>query len=149
MQQLQINQLPVEIQDKIQKMKEIAKKADSKYYNYNVCAMLVDEDSNEFIGVNWEPANGSTVCGEVGAISTYVLSDRKAIKYVLTYGYPKAGIGRDETFCLPCGSCRQRLLEYVNENTICYGVNETGTQVKTCEFNELLPHAFSSSNLNE
>ena len=148
MQQLQINELPVEIQEKIQRIKEIAKKADSKYYNYNVCAMLIDEEGNEFIGVNWEPANGDSTCGEVGAISNYILSDRLPLKYVLTYGTPQNTEPREDLFCTPCGRCRQRLLDYVNNNTICYGINETQTQVKEFNFDELLPHSFSSANLN-
>ena len=128
---------------------EIAKKADSKYYMYNVCTMIIDESGNRFVGVNWEPANGDSTCGEVGAISNYVLSDRLPIKCVLTYGYPKNTKAREETFCTPCGRCRQRLIDYVNKNTICYGINETVTQVKEYTFDELLPNSFSSANLNE
>jgi len=149
MRQLQISELSKELQDAIKYVKETAKKADSKYYMYDVCAMIIDEDGNKFVGVNWEPANGDSTCGEVGAISNYVLSDRLPIKYVLTYGYPKDTKAREETFCTPCGRCRQRLIDYVNKDTICYGINETVTQVKAYTFDELLPNSFSSANLNE
>ena len=149
MRQLKINELTQELQDSIKVVQGTAKKADSKYYMYNVCAMIIDEAGNKFVGVNWEPANGDSTCGEVGAISNYVLSDRLAIKYVLTYGYPKNTKAREETFCTPCGRCRQRLIDYVNKNTICYGINETVTQVKEYTFDELLPNSFSSANLNE
>ena len=149
MQQLQISELSEELQEAIKLVKETAKKADSKYYEYNVCAMIIDEKSNKFLGVNWEPANGDSTCGEVGAISNYVLSDKLPIKYVLTYGYPKKIQRREDKFCTPCGRCRQRLLDYVDKNTICYGINETATQVKEFTFDELLPNSFSSANLNE
>lgn len=146
---LKIEELTKELQEVVMQTKEIAQKADSKYYLYNVCAMLIDEQGNQFVGVNWEPANGDSTCGEVGAISNYVLSNRFPIKYVVTYGYPKNTESREDTFCTPCGRCRQRLLDYVNKNTICYGINETATQVKEFTFDELLPHSFSSENLNE
>lgn len=149
MQQLQITELTEELQEAIKVVKETAKKADSKYYEYNVCAMIIDEGNNKFLGVNWEPANGDSTCGEVGAISNYVLSNKLPIKYVLTYGYPKKIQGREDKFCTPCGRCRQRLLDYVDKNTICYGINETATQVKEFTFEELLPNSFSSANLNE
>ena len=149
MRQLQISELSEELQEAVKLVKEIAKKADSKYYMYNVCAMIVDEAGNRFVGVNWEPANGDSTCGEVGAISNYILSDRLPIKYVLTYGYPKNTIPREESFCTPCGRCRQRLIDYVNKETICYGINEPATQIKEFSFDELLPHSFSSANLNE
>lgn len=149
MRQLKISELIQEIQNAIKYVQETAQKADSKYYMYNVCAMIIDEAGNKFVGVNWEPANGDSTCGEVGAISNYVLSDRLPIKYVLTYGYPKNTKAREETFCTPCGRCRQRLIDYVNKNTICYGINETVTQVKEYTFDELLPNSFSSANLNE
>lgn len=148
MKQLQINELPDELQNAIGKVKETARKADSKYYFYNVCAMIIDESGYQYVGVNWEPANGDSTCGEVGAISNYILSDRLPIKYVITYGYPKNTSAREEKFCTPCGRCRQRLLDYISKDTICYGINETATQVKEFLFEELLPHSFSSENLN-
>ena len=136
---------------------EIGEKYDvvRKFYNGLACVCkgdrwgVIDEKGNKFAGVNWEPANGDSTCGEVGAISNYVLSDRLPIKYILTYGYPKNTLAREDSFCTPCGRCRQRLLDYVNKDTICYGINETGTQVKEFAFDELLPHSFSSANLNE
>lgn len=149
MKKLQISELPDELQSAIEMVKNTAKKADSKYYQYNVCAMIIDELGNKFLGVNWEPANGDSTCGEVGAISNYVLSDKHKIKYVLTYGYPKNTKAREEVFCTPCGRCRQRLLDYVDKATVCYGVNETVSQVEEYTFEELLPHSFSSANLNE
>lgn len=146
---LNINELSEDLKSRIEKMKEVANRADSKYYGYNVCSMIIDEKNNEFLGVNWEPANGDSTCAEVGAISNYLLSEKEPIKYVLTFGYPKHTEYRENTFCFPCGRCRQRLLDYVNEKTICYGINETATLVKECEFSELLPHSFSAANLND
>lgn len=149
MKQLQISELSKELQDTIKLVEEISKKADSKYYMYNVCAMIVDEAGNKFVGVNWEPANGDSTCGEVGAISNYVLSDRLPIKYIITYGYPKKTKAREDSFCTPCGRCRQRLNDYANKYTICYGINETATQVREFIFEELLPYSFGAANLNE
>ena len=46
MQQLHISELSEELQDAVKLVKEIAKKVDSKYYMYNVCAMIIDEEGN-------------------------------------------------------------------------------------------------------
>ena len=62
---LNINELSEDLKSRIEKMKEIADRADSKYYGYNVCSMIIDEKNNEFLGVNWEPANGDSTCASL------------------------------------------------------------------------------------
>lgn len=126
---------------------ELSEKAVSDYYKYHVCAILVDEAGNLFEGVNWEPVNGSTICGEVGAISSYLLSERRKVKYIITYGTPTEKEKRNDIFCTPCGSCRQRLSEFCDKDTIVLGMNETGDKIKKFTLGELLPHSFNAENL--
>ena len=64
MEQLEVCELPDLLKDAVNKAIITSKKSVSDYYNYNVCAVIIDENGNEFAGVNWEPANGSTVCAE-------------------------------------------------------------------------------------
>lgn len=125
----------------------LSEKAVSEYYRYHVCAILIDEEGNFFEGVNWEPVNGATICGEVGAISSYLLSGRRKIEYIVTYGTPVGKEQRSDTFCTPCGSCRQRLSEFCSKDTIVLGMNETGDKVRKFTLEELLPHSFNAENL--
>ena len=143
----EVTELESFLQDRVKEAVFLSDKAFSHYYNYNVAAVIVDEDGGIFRGVNWEPANGATVCAEVGALSSYMLSNKKKMKYVITYGTPKSGDKRDDVFCLPCGSCRQRLIDFCLPDTIFIGVSESGNKVQVMSIDELLPHAFSSKNL--
>jgi len=147
METLEKNNFSERVREALARAVYLADKAVSPYYNYHVCAILIDEDGNFFEGVNWEPVNGATICGEVGAISSYLLSDRKKIRYIVTYGTPVGKTQRDDTFCTPCGSCRQRLSEFCNKDTIVLGMNETGDKVKKFTLDELLPHSFNAENL--
>lgn len=143
----EIKKLDSRLQKLITEAIETSKKSISDYYKYMVCTIIIDKDENTYKGVNWEPANGSTVCAEVGAISSYVLSERKDIEYVITYGCPMEHEKREDIFCLPCGSCRQRLKEFCDENTKFYGINEAGNKVQITDLQELLPYSFNKNNL--
>ena len=144
---LKVCELPDLLQDAVNKAIITSKKSVSNYYNYNVCAIIIDEAGSEFVGVNWEPANGSTVCAEVGAISTYLLSERKKITHIITFGCPSERDPNKDNFCTPCGSCRQRLNDFCSKDTIILGVNETGNEVKEFSLEELLPYSFGAENL--
>ena len=87
------------LKDAVDKAIITSKKAVSTYYKYNVCAVLIDESGNEFVGVNWETANGDGNCGESSAISRYLLSERKKIEYVITFGCPAERDPNGENFC--------------------------------------------------
>jgi len=145
--ELKITDFENRVKEALERAVMLSEKAVSEYYHYHVCAILIDEDGNFFEGVNWEPVNGATICGEVGAISAYLLSDRKKIKYIVTYGTPVGKEPRDDMFCTPCGSCRQRLSEFCSHDTIVLGMNEVGDRVRQFTLGELLPHSFNAENL--
>ena len=147
METLEKNSFSERVREALDRAVYLSNKAVSPYYNYHVCAILIDEDGNFFEGVNWEPVNGATICGEVGAISSYLLSERKKIEYVVTYGTPVGKEQRNDTFCTPCGSCRQRLSEFCSKDTSVLGMNETGDAVRKFTLEELLPHSFNAENL--
>lgn len=147
MEQIKVCELPDLLKDAVDKAVITSKKSVSDYYHYNVCAVLIDEDGNEFTGVNWEPANGATVCGETSAMSQYLLSERKKITYVITFGCPEERDPKSDSFCTPCGSCRQRLSDFCAKDTAIIGVNETGDEVRKFTLEELLPYSFGASNL--
>lgn len=142
-----VNELPDLIQDVIDELVIMSKKSVSPYYKYNVSAAIIDENDECFVGTNWEPANGDTTCAEVGAISAYLLSERKHIDYVITFGRPEERDLNEENYCTPCGRCRQRLKDFVSKDTVFIGVNETGKEVKVFSMDELLPNSFGAENL--
>ncbi|MBP3284278.1 MAG: cytidine deaminase [Clostridia bacterium] len=147
MTELEITEFSGRVKMALEKAVVLSEKAVSEYYHYHVCAILIDEEGNFFEGVNWEPVNGATVCGEVGAVSSYLLSGRKKIEYIVTYGTPVNKEKRADTFCTPCGSCRQRLSEFCSKDTIVLGMNETGDKVRKFTLGELLPYSFNAENL--
>ena len=147
MERKSVEELPDLMRDIIDELIVISKKSVSEYYNYNVSAAIIDENSECFLGVNWEPANGDATCAEVGAISSYLLSERSPIKYVVTFGKPENRDLNAENFCTPCGRCRQRLKDFCNKDTVFIAINETGTEVKIFDMEELLPNSFGAENL--
>lgn len=147
MEKIKVCELPDLLKDAVEKAIILSKKSISNYYHYNVSAVLIDEIGNGFIGVNWEPANGATVCAETSAMSQYILSERKKIKYIITFGCPEERDPNKDNFCTPCGSCRQRLNDFCDKDTIILGVNEMGDEVKKFTLEELLPHSFGAENL--
>lgn len=147
MKNLMVKDLPDFLRDAVNLAIKTSDRAVSNYYNYNVCAIIIDSDGECFIGVNWEPANGDSTCGEVGAISSYLLSEKKPIKYVVTFGKPKEKTPRKDNFCTPCGRCRQRLNDFCTKDTIVIGINECGDEVQEFNFGELLPFSFGINNL--
>lgn len=147
MERIKVDKLPDLLKDAVDKAVITSKKSVSNYYHYNVCAVIIDEEGNEFAGVNWEPSNGATVCGETSAMSQYLMSKRQKITHVITYGCPEERDPSKENFCTPCGSCRQRLNDFCSKDTVIIGVNETGDEVKKFTLEELLPHSFGAENL--
>ena len=147
MEQIKVDELPDLLKDAVNKAIITSKKSVSNYYHYNVCTILIDEAGNEFIGVNWEASNGSTICGEVSALSQYFLSERRKIVYIVTFGRPEEREPNPENFCTPCGSCRQRLNDFCSSDTVIIGVNETGNETRKFTLGELLPNSFGAQNL--
>jgi len=144
---IEIDKLELEIQNNIKEVVATSQSSQSDYFKYKVCVMIVDEDGFKYKGVNFEPSNGKTICAETTALGNYLLSEKKEIKYIILYGSSVDKTKRDDTFCLPCGSCRQMLIDFISKNTIIYGVNETYNKVNKLTMEDLLPFAFSKNNL--
>ncbi|MBQ7668133.1 MAG: cytidine deaminase [Clostridia bacterium] len=142
-----ISQVDKSIENIIKEAVGTSKKSVSNYYGYNVCAILIDEEGNKFKGINFEPSNGKSICAETGALASYLMSDRKKIKALFVYGTPVGKDKKEDVFCFPCGSCRQMLSDFLDSETIVYGINETATKINTVLLEELLPYSFGAKNL--
>lgn len=123
------------IQRMIKEAHDKLKNAYSPYSNYQVASCLCSENNNLYSGVNVENASyGLTLCAEASAICNLISSGEKKIKSMVILN----GLN---TLCSPCGACRQRIIEFSDENTIIYLTN-ANTVIKSFAVDELLPHAF-------
>ena len=107
------------------------------YSDFMVGAALRAEDGRIFTGCNVENAAfGSTICAERTAIFKAVSEGhRDFVRIVIA--------GRSEDYCVPCGSCRQVMMEFAPEmEVIC--LNGRG-QAKSFRLRELLPYGFDQS----
>ena len=104
------------------------------YSNFPVGAALECSDGTVFTGCNVEnAAYGSTICAERTAIVKAVSEGHRDFVRI-------AIAGKSKDFCVPCGSCRQVMMEFSPEmEVIC--LNGAG-ESKTFALRELLPYGF-------
>ena len=121
----------------IEAAKAARENAHAPYSNYYVGAAILDERGEMYSGCNVENAaypEGS--CAEANAIGAMIASGGKKIAAIAAVG------GTNELeYCTPCGGCRQRILEFSDENTRVILLNEEG-QVQKYSIDDLLPMAF-------
>ena len=104
------------------------------YSHYPVGAALLGKDGKVYTGCNVEnAAYGSTICAERTAIVKAVSEGHRDFVRI-------AIAGKSKDFCVPCGSCRQVMMEFAPEmEVIC--LNGAG-ESKTFALRELLPYGF-------
>ena len=91
------------------KLKELAikssKQAYAPYSNFQVGAALLMESGKTYTGCNVEFSDFLALHAEVNAIGSAVDNGEKDIQAVVVYSTSSPPV-------LPCGSCRQKLLEF-------------------------------------
>lgn len=81
----------------------------SPYSRFKVGAAVECADGSAFTGCNIEnAAAGGTICAEASAISAAVSAGRRSFKRI-------AIISEGNSYCFPCGACRQLLNEFSPE----------------------------------
>lgn len=111
------------------------KNAYAPYSNFHVGAAILDENAQLHASCNVE--NGAYPlgqCAEAGAISAMIASGSKQIKHILI-------ASPNDSFCPPCGGCRQKIAEFADAQTEVHLATKDG-RFKTVKFTELLPLAF-------
>ncbi|MBE6990694.1 MAG: cytidine deaminase [Ruminococcaceae bacterium] len=105
------------------------------YSRFPVGAALECSDGTVFTGCNIEnAAYGATVCAERTAIFKAVSEGRRDFVRI-------AVAGRSADYCVPCGTCRQVMLEFApGLEVLC--VNGAGDYEKYT-LPQLLPHSFT------
>ena len=121
-------------QELCQKAMEMLDMAYVPYSHFPVGAALECRDGTVFTGCNVEnAAYGSTICAERTAIVKAVSEGHCDFVRI-------AIAGKSKDFCVPCGSCRQVMMEFSPEmEVIC--LNGAG-ESKTFALRELLPYGF-------
>lgn len=106
------------------------------YSKFPVAAILVDDNDNEYYGINVENASYPlSLCAERNAITTAVTNGMKKIKYIYVTGNTTEPIS-------PCGACRQVISEFATDDTRIYLGNCNNEKYKELTIQELLPYRF-------
>lgn len=110
------------------------------YSKFQVGVCICTLSGQFYLGCNVENASYSlTQCAEASAIGTMVTTGEQEISEVVI-------VSSGESFCAPCGACRQRLLEFATAETKIILFDAQGNcQMHTMA--ELLPHSFSKHQL--
>ncbi len=107
------------------------------YSNFSVGAALRARSGQIFTGCNVENASyGLTVCAEVAAVAKAVSEGERDFEAIAVVSRGKVA---------PCGACRQVLAEF-NPDLLVIVADLQGDG-RTFRLSELLPAAFSSSDL--
>lgn len=107
------------------------------YSHFPVGAALLCKDGTVFTGCNIEnAAYGATVCAERTAIFKAVSEGHREFDTLVI-------AGRSDDFCVPCGTCRQVMMEFAPELTVIC-LNRRGESRKFA-LRELLPYGFDQS----
>ena len=107
------------------------------YSHFPVGAALLCKDGTVFTGCNIEnAAYGATICAERTAIFKAVSEGHRDFETLVI-------AGRSDDYCVPCGTCRQVMMEFAPELTVIC-LNKNG-ESKKFALKELLPYGFDQS----
>jgi len=118
----------------IEKAKEARLKAYAPYSKFIVGSAVMTDDGFIFTGCNVENISfGLSICAE-----------RVAIFKAISAGYQKfkaiAIVGDTRGPCVPCGACRQVMIEFSPEMDVI--MTNLQNEIKIQKAKELLPNAF-------
>ena len=124
---------------------EARKYSYSPYSNFSVGAALLSRSGEIYTGANVENAMlGATNCAERTAFFTAVSAGERDFEAIAVVG---GNSGEPlEDFCPPCGTCRQVMAEFCDENFKVILVGKS-KEIKILTLSELLPFSFGKDNL--
>lgn len=118
--------------------KEARKKAYAPYSHFPVGAALLAESGQVYAGCNVENASyGLSICAERVALFKAVAAGEQRFKAIAVV---------TETMATPCGSCRQVLAEFGDDELQVIVADPEG-QTEIYTLGELLPASFTSKDL--
>ena len=111
----------------------------SPYSRFKVGAALECQDGTVFTGCNIENAAfGATMCAEASALSAAVCTGKRNFKRI-------AIVSEGNSYCFPCGTCRQMLVEFAPELEV-LSVRADGRYV-SYSISSLLPMSFGKEHM--
>ena len=124
--------------------KESMKNSYAPYSNYNVGAVLICKNGNIYKGCNVENASYSlTNCAERTALFSAIANGEKEFDSILIIGGKNGDLN---DYAMPCGACRQVIVELLDENSPILCFNLDGNY-KELSIEELMPYQFNEGNL--
>ena len=122
--------------DLLNMAREAAQNAYVPYSHFPVGAALECADGSVFTGCNVENAAlGSTICAERTAVVKAVSEGRRRFVRIAIYG-------EGETYCMPCGACRQVLAEFAGKDDMEVLCTRSGGRYVSYRLSQLMPHTF-------
>lgn len=110
------------------------------YSRFHVGAAVLDENGEVHQGCNVENASyPEGICAEANALGSMVVAGGRRIVAMAIVGGPSAA--ENLSVCMPCGGCRQRMLEFADDQTRILLLDAVGLP-KTFTMEALLPRSF-------
>ncbi len=129
-----------QIQTLIREAEQAGKAAYAPYSDFMVGAALLAASGKVYTGCNIENSSyPAGICAERTAVSKAVSEGEKEYLAMAIVGRFR---GKNaETYCYPCGICRQVLAEFCREEFLVISAKNE-EEYQTMMLGELLPHAF-------
>lgn len=136
-------------QDLFDAADDARRRSHSPYSGFRVGAAVCDDRGRVYLGCNVENASyPEGLCAEANAIGSMVADGGRYIRAIAVVGAveetantanrnPFSAIGA----CMPCGGCRQRILEFADGDTRILLRNADGTTFER-RIEDLLPESF-------
>lgn len=119
----------------LNKAKNVSKNSYAPFSHFPVGACLLCESGKTYVGCNIEsPSNIMTICAERNAIANAVANGNTKIVAIAVYAEKREDI-------VPCGFCRQMLLEFQGEKDIEI-ISQTIDGYKVRKLSDLLPESY-------
>lgn len=116
-------------------------KAVAPYSKFKVGAALLTDDGEIITGANVESVSyGLTCCAERVALFKALTAGVRGFKAI-------AVVARKEGGAMPCGACRQLLVEYAPKAVVLVADAAIPNRARTIRISRLLPEAFTTLEL--
>lgn len=111
------------------------------YSNFAVGSACLGESGKIYVGANIENISYPVgICAERVAISNGISKGEKKFSAIAIVGYSKNNDNK-QTFCSPCGMCRQFIAEFADDNLIVI-IAKSKNEYKVFKFSDILPMTF-------
>lgn len=149
-------QLPADLNEDqllrlLQRASDMTERAYAPYSRFHVGAALLADDGQVFTGCNVEnAAYGLTICAEQSAVCQAISAGVRRWQAIAVRARKD---GRWADPCLPCGACRQVLLEFAPQlivvTSAATSANRTRRELSVYRLDELLASPFRPERSDE